>query len=67
MAKMDIEQYILDTGKRAREASRVIAKTNTATKNQALLNIADLIIKSQEKLLEANALDFTAGKANELD
>ncbi|MEE8233431.1 MAG: glutamate-5-semialdehyde dehydrogenase [Gammaproteobacteria bacterium] len=65
--KMDIKQYILETGKRAREASRIIAKTDTATKNQALLNIADLIIESQEKLLEANALDFAAGKANGLD
>ncbi len=64
---MDIKQYILETGKRAREASRIIAKTDTATKNQALLNIADLIIESQEKLLEANALDFAAGKANGLD
>jgi len=64
---MDIKQYILDTGKHAKTASRIMARTDTATKNQALLNIADLIIRSQEKLLEANALDFTAGKANELD
>lgn len=64
---MDIKQYILETGKRARKASRIMAKTDTSTKNQALLNIADLIIESQEKLLEANALDFDAGNANGLD
>ncbi|MCH8261992.1 MAG: glutamate-5-semialdehyde dehydrogenase [Proteobacteria bacterium] len=64
---MDIKQYILETGKRARKASRIMAKTDTSTKNQALLNIADLIIESQEKLLEANALDFASGKANGLD
>ena len=64
---MDIKQYILETGKRARKASRIMAKTDTATKNQALVNIADLIIESQEKLLEANALDFASGKANGLD
>ena len=64
---MDIKQYIQDTGKRAREASRIMAKTESATKNQALLKIADLIIESQTKLLEANALDLAAGKANGLD
>jgi len=64
---MDIKQYILETGKRARKASRIMAKTDTSTKNQVLLNIADLIIESQEKLLEANALDFDAGNANGLD
>lgn len=64
---MDIKQYILETGKRAKKASRIMAKTDTSTKNQVLLNIADLIIESQEKLLEANALDFDAGNANGLD
>ena len=64
---MDIKQYILETGKRARKASRIMAKTDTSTKNQALLNIADLIIESQEKLLDVNALDFDAGNANGLD
>ena len=56
-----------DTGKRAKAASRIMAKTDTATKNQALLKIADLIIDSQEKLLDANALDLAAGTANGLD
>ena len=64
---MDIKQYIQDTGKRARAASRIMAKADTATKNQALLKIADLIIESQANLLEANALDLAAGKANGLD
>lgn len=65
--KMDIKQYIQDTGKRARAASRIMTKTDTATKNQALLKIADLIMESQTKLLEANALDLATGKANGLD
>lgn len=64
---MNIKQYILETGKHARKASRIMAKTDTSTKNQVLLNIADLIIESQEKLLEANELDFDAGNANGLD
>lgn len=64
---MDIKQYILDTGKRARAASRIMAKADTAIKNQALLKIADLIMGSQANLLEANALDLAAGKANGLD
>ena len=64
---MDIKPYIQDTGKRARAASRIMAKTDTDTKNQALLKIADLIMASQTELLEANALDLAAGKANGLD
>jgi len=64
---MGIKQYILETGKRAREASRVMAKTDTATKNQMLLNIVDLITESQTGLLEANELDLATGKANGLD
>jgi len=64
---MGIKQYILETGKRAREASRVMAKTDTATKNQMLLNIADLITESQTGLLEANKLDLATSKANGLD
>jgi len=64
---MNIKEYMQETGKRARAASRIMAKMDTATKNQALLKIADLIIESQEKLLEANALDLAAGTANGLD
>ncbi len=64
---MNIKEYMQDIGKRARAASRIMAKTDTDTKNSALLKIADLIIESQEKLLEANELDLAAGKANGLD
>ena len=64
---MDIKPYIQDTGKRARAASRIMAKTDTDTKNKALLKIADLIMGSQTRLLEANALDLAAGKSNGLD
>jgi glutamate-5-semialdehyde dehydrogenase len=64
---MNIKEYMQDTGKRARAASRIMAKTDTATKNSTLLKIADLIIEAQAKLLEANALDLAAGKANGLD
>ena len=64
---MNVKEYMQDTGKRARSASRIMAKTDTATKNKALVKIADLIIESQEKLLQANALDLAAGSANGLD
>lgn len=64
---MNVKEYMQDVGKRARAASRIMAKTDTTTKNSALLKIAELIIESQEKLLEANTLDLAAGKANGLD
>lgn len=64
---MDIKQYMQGVGERARKASRIMARIDTATKNQVLLKIADLIIESQDKLLEANALDLAAAKTNDLD
>lgn len=64
---MNVKEYMQDLGKRARAASRIMAKTDTATKNSALLKIADLVINSQKELLEANELDLAAGKANGLD
>lgn len=64
---MNIKKYMQNVGKRAKVAARIIAKTDTNTKNKALLKIADLIIDSQEKLLEINALDLAAGKDKDLD
>ncbi len=60
---MDIKQYMQQVGQQAREASREMARADTATKNRALLNIAAAIRRDKEKLLAANRADLEAAKA----
>jgi glutamate-5-semialdehyde dehydrogenase len=55
---MDIKNYIYETGKRARQAARVMARAETGTKNAALEKIAGLILERRQALLEANQLDM---------
>lgn len=64
---VDIESYMLDLGRQARTASRVIARSSTAQKNAALLLMADAIQARREPISEANQLDLEAGKAKGLD
>jgi glutamate-5-semialdehyde dehydrogenase len=59
----DIKQYMQGVGKAAREASREMARADTASKNRALLNIAAAIRRDKEKLLVANRADLEAAKA----
>ena len=53
-------------GEAARAASRRLARLPSDVKNQALLNIANALIDRQEDVLEANELDYQAGKTNGL-
>jgi glutamate-5-semialdehyde dehydrogenase len=64
---MDVKQYMRMVGEQARAASRVIARADTQAKNQALLAMADAIVRDQEKLLAANAKDMSAAQAGGLD
>ncbi|PCH59642.1 MAG: glutamate-5-semialdehyde dehydrogenase [SAR86 cluster bacterium] len=63
---VDIKSYMLTLGRQALAASHDIAKATTAQKNAALLAIVDAIDTSRQKLIEANQLDLTAGKAKGL-
>ncbi len=54
-------------GKAAREASRAMARADTNTKNNALLAIADAIMRDKAKLLAANQLDLDAAKFSGMD
>lgn len=54
-------------GKRARQASRDMAKANTALKNQALLATAEALLAQQNAILSANEKDLQAGKNKGLD
>ena len=54
---MDIQHYMKQLGEQARAASRLMAKADTNTKNQALRNIAALIRQHEKALLVANQQD----------
>ena len=63
---MDIQSYMVTVGKQARDASRLVAKADTATKNRALTLTAQAIERDVERLLAANALDLDAARAKKL-
>ncbi len=55
---------IPELGKRVRNASRLLAKASTATKNQALEVSADQLVAHAADILAANALDVAEAEAN---
>src|SRR5205823_7053403 len=60
---MDLQQQILDLGRRARKAARDLAKLSSEQKNAALLAMADEIMASQEAILAANEKDLKRADA----
>jgi len=64
---MDIKNYIYETGKRARNAARIMARTETAIKNAVLEKIANIILDRQQSLLDANQLDIHTATESGLD
>src|SRR2546425_2004503 len=62
-APSDIKSYMLEVGRRARAASREVARADTAAKNQALLTAAQAMRRDAKKLLSANAQDVKSAKA----
>ncbi|MBZ2207992.1 glutamate-5-semialdehyde dehydrogenase [Massilia soli] len=64
---MNITDYMQTTGRQARAASRAMARADTATRNRALLLIADAIVRDSALLRTANQLDLDAAKAAGLD
>ena len=63
----DIAAYMITVGERARAASRLLARAETAAKNRALLAIAADLDARRADLLAANRLDLEAGAAQGLD
>lgn len=59
---MTLSEQILDLGKRARAASRVLARATTEQKNLALQAMADEIEARSELLVAANEKDVTKAK-----
>ncbi len=64
---MDIKSYMNEVGQRARQASRAMAKADTAAKNKALTLIAAAIRRDAQALRDANQKDLDAARANGLE
>jgi glutamate-5-semialdehyde dehydrogenase len=64
---MDVQTYIHGIGRQARAAARLIARADTATKNRALESMAAALTRNGKRLLEANARDIAAAKAQQLE
>jgi glutamate-5-semialdehyde dehydrogenase len=61
MAAMNLNEQITQLAKRAKAASRELAKLSTREKNGCLLAMAGALEKNSGALKEANALDMEAG------
>ncbi len=64
---MDVQTYMHGVGRQARAASRAIARADTGTKNRALTEIARVIERDAQHLIEANARDLAAATEQKLD
>jgi glutamate-5-semialdehyde dehydrogenase len=64
---MDITDYMQTLGRQARAASRAMARADSATRNRALLLIADAILRDAAQLRAANELDLAAARAAGLE
>ena len=63
----NVKSYMREVGIAARAAARFMAQADTATKNRALLAIADAILNNSAQLISENAKDVAAAKVNGLD
>ena len=62
-----IQHMMQDIGRRARQASRAMARASSEQKNQALLHIAKLVRERAEEIARVNALDVARAKTNGQD
>ncbi len=63
---MNIPEYMEQVGRQARAASRAMARADSATRNRALLLIADAVGRDSAILRAANQLDLDAARASGL-
>ena len=62
-----IQQMMQDIGRRARQASRSMARASSEQKNKALLHIAKLVRERAVEIQRVNALDVARAKTNGQD
>ncbi|OWF66143.1 glutamate-5-semialdehyde dehydrogenase [Polynucleobacter hirudinilacicola] len=64
---LNIQEMMQDIGRRARSASRAMARASSEQKNQALLHIAKLIRQKASDIEKVNLQDVERAKANGQD
>jgi len=64
---MNVQEYMRDLGRNARQASRQLAAATSGDKNAALLATASILDASRPALVAANAKDLESGKDKGLD
>src|SRR4051812_24327641 len=62
-APADVKSYMLEVGRRARAASRLVAKADSAAKDRALAAMAAAIRREAPRLIAENARDVEAARA----
>jgi len=62
-----IQEMMQDIGKRARGASRAMARASAEQKNQALLHIAKLVRQKADEIQKVNLQDVERAKGNGQD
>lgn len=63
----EIHELMQDIGKRARSASRAMARASSEQKNQALLQIAKLVRQKADEIQKVNEVDVARAKTNGQD
>ncbi len=64
---MEVEQYMVELGRKARAASREVAASATSARNAALLAARDALDSARAELAAANTTDLERGAASGLD
>ena len=64
---LNIQEMMQDIGRRARSASRAMARASSEQKNQALLHIAKLVRQKSAEIQKVNQVDVERAKINGQD
>jgi glutamate-5-semialdehyde dehydrogenase len=67
MKRMNVAEYMQDLGRRARAASRAVARAGAESKSRALLAMAEALDADREWIVAENARDLEAASASGLD
>ena len=66
-ARVDVRAYMRDLGRAARDAARLVARSDTATRNRALAAMASELRARSADLIEANGADVAHARSEGRD
>ncbi len=59
---IQLQKVLIEQGKKARQAARILATTPTSLKDQALMEMAEALVENSAELMTANKLDLKNGQ-----